>query len=195
MNIRVTVKEEKRELRHKYSALRRSIKPEDRRRYSEAICRNFLSTMSYAHADTVLLYYSINSEVETVELIKTVLASGKRVALPVCRENCEMTFRYITDMAQLGKGFFSAPEPGAECEEFKGSRHAVCVIPAIAFDRQGYRLGYGKGYYDRYLTDPSIVKVGFAYQELFVDKLPRGRFDLASDLVITPKGVFNTGEK
>jgi 5-formyltetrahydrofolate cyclo-ligase len=117
------------------------------------------------------------------------------VGKAVCRENGVMTFKYITDVSQLTKGFFSAPEPREDCEEFKGSRHAVCVIPAIAFDRQGYRLGYGKGYYDRYLTDPSIVKVGFAYDELFVDRLPRGRFDLASDLVITPKGVFNTGEK
>lgn len=195
MNTKVTVKEEKKELRRKYSALRRSISPADRKRYSEEICRIFLDTMAYAHADTVLLYHSINSEVETVELIDKVLASGKRLALPVCRENGVMTFKYITDLSQLTKGFFSAPEPREDCEEFKGSRHAVCVIPAIAFDRQGYRLGYGKGYYDRYLTDPSIVKVGFAYDELFVDKLPRGRFDLASDLVITPKGVFNTGEK
>ncbi len=190
---KLTVRDEKRALRHKYAAIRQSIP--DRLEKSKAICDNFLGTMSYAHADTVLLYHSINQEVDTIGLIATLIASDKRVALPVCRENGEMIFRYLTDMAQLTKGFFSAPEPNSSCEEFISSRHAICVIPAIAFDKKGYRLGYGKGYYDRFLTDPSIVKVGFAYDELFVDTLPKGRFDIACDLVITPKGVFNTGEK
>lgn len=193
MNWKSTVREEKRALRHKYAAIRQSIA--DREEKSREICKNFLGTMSYAHADTVLLYHSINQEVDTTELIRTLIASDKRLALPVCRENGKMIFRYIMSEDQLTKGFFSAPEPSAECEEFTSSRHAICVIPAIAFDREGYRLGYGKGYYDRFLSDPSIVKIGFVYDELFVDKLPRGRFDIACDLIITPKGVFNTGEK
>ncbi len=151
--------------------------------------------MAYRHSDTVLLYYSINNEVDTHPLIDEILRSGKRLALPVCRENGEMIFRYVESLDDLTEGFFSALEPNETCEEFKGARHAVCVIPAIAFDKKGYRIGYGKGYYDRYLTDPSIVKIGFVYDELRVDSLPRGRFDLSSDLVITEKGVFNTGEK
>ncbi len=106
-----------------------------------------------------------------------------------------MTFRYLDDISHLTKGIFSALEPDGTCEEFKISKHPVCVIPAIAFDKKGYRLGYGKGYYDRYLSDPSIVKIGFCYDELFVDTLPKGRFDVACDLVITPKGVFSTREK
>ncbi len=188
-----TVREEKRALRRKYSAIRQAI--DGSKEKSRAICANFLGTMSFAHSDTVLLYHSINKEVETTELIKTLLGTEKRVALPVCRENGEMIFRYIKDMSDLTKGFFSAPEPNDTCEEFKGSKHTICVIPAIAFDKKGYRLGYGKGYYDRFLTDPSIVKVGFVYDELFVDSLPRGRFDIACDLIITPKGVFNPDEK
>ena len=195
MNGKIPVREEKRALRHKYAAIRQAISKDDRLEKSRAICANFLKTMSFAHADVILLYHSINQEVDTTELISTVLKSGKRLALPVCRENGHMFFRYLTSENQLTKGFFSAPEPDESCEKFVSARHALCVIPAIAFDRQGYRLGYGKGYYDRYLTDPSIVKVGFVYHELLVDKLPRGRFDLACDLVITEKGVFNTGEK
>lgn len=190
-----TVRDEKRALRHKYAAIRQAMSKEERLESSRAICKNFLSTMAYAHADVILLYHSINQEVDTTELLKTLISSDKGVALPVCRDNGEMIFRFINSEDDLTKGFFSAPEPNDKCEEFISSRHTLCVIPAIAFDRQGYRLGYGKGYYDRYLTDPSIVKVGFAYDELFVDKLPRGRFDIACDLVITPKGVFNTGEK
>ena len=188
-----TVRDEKMALRHKYAANRQGIS--DRLGKSRAICDNFLNTMAFAHSDTVLLYHSINQEVDTTELIKKLLSSDKRVALPVCSDNGKMIFRYLTDESELTKGFFSAPEPNESCEEFVSSKHTLCVIPAIAFDRDGYRLGYGKGYYDRFLTDPSVVKVGFSYDELFVEKLPRGRFDIACDLIITPKGVFNTGER
>lgn len=190
-----TVRDEKRALRHKYSAIRQKFSKEEIIEKSRAVCANFLGTMSYAHSDCILLYHSINQEIDTTELLKMLLASDKKVALPVCRDNGEMIFRYITDESQLKKGLFSAPEPNESCEEFKASKHTLCVIPAIAFDKNGYRLGYGKGYYDRYLNDTSIVKVGFTYDELFVDRLPRGRFDIACDLVITPKGVFNTVEK
>ncbi len=190
-----TIREEKRALRHTYAGVRQSIPELERLEKSRQICKNFLSSMAYDHSDTVLLYYSINSEVDTQELIDTVLSSSKRLALPVCRENGEMVFRYITSRDDLVKGIFSALEPSDSCEEYSFARHPICVIPAIAFDKAGYRIGYGKGYYDRYLTDPSIVKVGFAYHDLYVDKIPRGRFDLSSDLVITEKGVFNTGEK
>lgn len=192
---KLTVRDKKKELRRKYSSVRNSIPKSERIEKSKAICENFLKTMTFAHSDTVLLYYSINSEVATHELLETLLKSSKRVALPVCYNNGKMCFRYITDLSQLTSGIFSALEPDKSCEEFVSSKHAVCVIPAIAFDKQGYRLGYGKGYYDRYMTDPSIVKVGFVYDELFVDTLPRGRFDMSCDLVITPKGVFNTREK
>ena len=188
-----TVRDEKRALRHKYAAIRQNLP--DRQEKSRAICENFLNTMAFAHSDTVLLYHSINQEVDTTELIRKIIASDKRLALPVCSDNGKMIFRYLTDECELTKGFFSAPEPSDKCEVFISSKHTLCVIPAIAYDRDGYRLGYGKGYYDRFLTDPSIVKVGFAYDELFVERLPRGRFDIACDLIITPKGVFNTGER
>ena len=190
-----SVREEKRALRRKFGTMRQEMSQDDRLEKSRAICKGFLSSMAYVHSDTVLLYYSINSEVDTQELIDTILESGKRLALPVCRENSEMVFRYINSRDDLVKGFFSALEPKEGLEEFKEAKHPICVIPAIAFDKEGYRIGYGKGYYDRYLTDPSIVKIGFIYDNLFVDKLPRGRFDLNCDLVITERGVFNTGEK
>lgn len=192
---KTTVREEKRMLRRKYSALRAGIPPHERLEKSRQICESFLNTLAYKHADTVLLYYSINNEVNTHPLIEAILGDGKRVALPVCLENSKMVFRYINSMDTLKKGLFSALEPDDDCEEFTPSPRTICVIPAIAFDRKGYRLGYGKGYYDRYLTDPSIVKIGFCYDALLVDSLPRGRFDLSCDLVITERGVFNTDEK
>ena len=162
---------------------------------SEKIAEYFLESDIYQNADTVLMYLSINREVRTRALVDRILADGKRLALPVCFDNGKMTFKYITSRNNLVKGRFSAPEPDMTCEEYQGGVPTVCVIPAIAFDRNGFRLGYGKGYYDRYLSRFDVVRVGFSFEELLVDSLPHGRYDAACDAVITEKGVYFTGEK
>lgn len=185
----------KNELRRKYSSLRASIPDELHREASEKIAEYFLESDIYKNADTVLMYLSINREVRTRALVDRILSDGKRLALPVCFDDGKMTFKYITSRESLVKGKFSAPEPDDTCEEYHGGVPTVCVIPAIAFDRRGYRLGYGKGYYDRYLSRFDVVRVGFSFDELLVDSLPHGRFDAACDAVITEKGVYLTGEK
>jgi 5-formyltetrahydrofolate cyclo-ligase len=187
-----TVRDEKRALRHKYAAIRQGIS--DRLGKSRAICDNFLNTMAFAHSDTVLLYHSINQEVDTTELIKKLLSSDKRVALPVCSDNGKMIFRYLTDESELTKGFFSAPEPNESCEEFVASKHTLCVIPAIAFDRDGYRLGYGKGYYDRYLSKYKGSTIGVCYSENMQDELFHGKYDRSVDLVVTDKEIITVKE-
>lgn len=154
-----------------------------------------MSTDEYKKADAVLLYVSINREVRTKNLIDRILADKKRLALPVCFENGIMEFRYINSKKDLTRGLFSAPEPKSDCELFTGSQNAVCVIPALSFDRDGYRLGYGKGYYDRYLSGFRVFRVGFCFNALFEEKLPKGRFDKKVDMIITEKGVWYTDEK
>ena len=175
--------------------MRAAIPDEQHREASEKIAQLFLESDFYKNADTVLLYLSINREVRTRALVDQILADKKRLALPVCYDMGKMTFKYITSRDSLVKGKFSAPEPDDTCEEYVGGVPTVCVIPAIAFDKQGYRLGYGKGYYDRYLSRFNVLRVGFSFDELFVDSLPHGRYDAACDAVITEKGVYFTGEK
>ena len=186
-----TVREEKRALRRKFAAERQAIPEKERLEKSRAICNNFLSSMAYDHSDTVLLYYSINSEVDTQELIDSVLASGKRLALPVCRENSEMIFRYIESREDLTKGFFSALEPKAGLEEFKEARHAICVIPAIAFDKEGYRIGYGKGYYDMFLKDMTALKIGVCHSFQLVDEIPSEPHDIKMDMIVTEREIWS----
>ena len=89
------------------------------------------------------------------------------MALPVCLENSKMVFRYIKSLDALKKGLFSALEPDDTCEKFQNSPRTICIIPAIAFDKKGFRLGYGKGYYDRYLArypKCKTIAVGFDLQ-------------------------------
>ena len=192
---KLSVRDEKIILRKKYSSQRSSIPDEYHHDASEKIATLFLESDAYRKSEAVLMYMSINREVRTRALVDRILADGKRLALPVCFDNGRMTFRYITSRDMLVKGKFSAPEPDDTCEEYKGNIPTVCIIPAIAFDRKGYRLGYGKGYYDRYLSRFNVTRVGFCFEELVVDSLPHGRYDAACDLVITEKGVYFTGEK
>lgn len=191
---RPSIRDEKNALRKVYSSRRASIGDSEHREFSERIAEHFLNSEEYKRAEAVLLYLSINREVRTRALVDRILKDGKRLALPVCFDEGRMTFRYINDKKQLTRGFFSAPEPDESCEEYQGEVATVCVIPAIAFDKNGYRLGYGKGYYDRYLSRFDVVRVGFCFSELFVDSLPHGRFDAACDMVITEKGVFRPNE-
>ena len=185
-----TLRDKKNALRKVYSSRRASIPDEAHRIASDKIAEDFFTSDLYRESDAVLMYLSINREVRTRTLVERILADGKRLALPVCFENGRMTFRYITSREQLVKGKFSAPEPSEECEEYRGGISTVCVIHAIAFDRNGYRLGYGKGYYDRYLSRFDVKRVGFCFEELLVDELPHGRYDAACDAVITEKGVY-----
>ena len=123
-------------------------------------------------------------------MVDRILADGKRLALPVCFDNGRMTFRYITDKSQLVKGKFSAPEPNETCEEYVGNTPTVCVIPAIAFDKAGYRLGYGKGYYDRFLSLYNCKAIGIAFDECVCDELPHGMHDYKIDCLITDKEEY-----
>ena len=190
-----SVKERKNELRKKFLSLRASFTKDEHIAMSGTINDLFLNSTEYKNAKTVLLYVSINSEVRTRTLIDRILLDGKRIALPVSFSEGKMVFRYIKDKKDLVKGRFSAPEPSAECEEYNGEAPAVCVIPAIAFDKKGYRLGYGGGYYDRYLKKYNLVRVGFCFDRLLVDSLPCGRFDTSCDMIITEKGIYYVDEK
>ena len=195
MTKKPSLRDLKNELRRIYSSKRAAIDDKRHKEASDAITDLFLSSDIYKSADAVLLYLSINREVRTKNLFEQILKDGKRLALPVCFEKGKMTFRYVTGKECLVKGKFSAPEPSDQCEEYTGGIPTVCVIPAIAFDKNGYRLGYGKGYYDRYLSRFDVVRVGFSFDELFVDSLPHGKYDAACDAVITEKGVHYTVEK
>ena len=109
-----------------------------------------------------------------------------------------MEFRTIADLqTDLAPGKFGIPEPIPACPLFEknGRSSALILVPALAFDKDGYRLGYGKGYYDRYLEDFVVTSVGLVYYDFIADRLPRGRFDRAVDLLATEKGVHVIDQK
>lgn len=180
----------KNELRQKYKSLRRNI--ENKEDKGKSICEKFISSELFKNAQEILCYYPLGYEVNTVEIIETALSSNKKVALPLCVDkNGKMEFYYINSIADLKKGSFSIMEPDTEkcvkCTEFS---NAVCLVPALSFDLKGYRLGYGKGYYDRFLEKFTYISAGLCYNELIAEELPHDSYDKKVDYIFTDNQIF-----
>lgn len=190
---KVNIKELKTEIRNTYKEKRKTISLEDRKLMDSAICKKFLSLSSYRFADTVLLYSPLKYEIDTLTIATDALSKGKKVAFPRCIEDNQMVYHYISSLDDLSPGMYGIREPNDTLPIFTpaAADRVICVLPAIVYDKSGYRLGYGKGYYDRFLSDFKGTKAGLIYSDYILENIPHGRFDLRSDFVITEKGVIS----
>lgn len=181
----------KNELRQKYRALRDSFGEEFIEKVSISICENLTKCQEFQTADTVLLYYPIKSEISPLPLFEICLKMGKNVAFPVCQnENSTLIFRKITTLGELSESTFGILEPGSNCENVKYTQNTLCVVPALAVARDGHRLGYGKGFYDRFLADFRGTSIGFSYSSLVLDTIPHDKHDIKLDIIITESEVL-----
>ena len=187
-------------IREKHKKIRENILPDKKSELDTKICNRVLSLVSYRYAETVLMYAPVNSEIDISPIAEAALATGKRVAYPRCIPGSyEMEFHYISSLGELSLGTMNIPEPDASAPifDFKNVAYrdkCLCIIPALAFDKRGYRIGYGKGYYDRYLSRFDCIRAGVIYSELIADNLPKGRFDLKVDFIVSEKGVTLVNE-
>ncbi len=185
------IKQQKDAVREKYRPLRRDVPDDVRRARDGAILDRVRALVSYRHADTVLLYAPMADEVDVMPLAKDAWASGKRVAFPRCHDGAHtMDFHIVSSEKELLPGAFglSEPPPDAPIYNFTvDTGSAICIIPGLVFDRGGYRVGYGRGYYDRYLSAFPGSKVGVVHHDFLLPAVPRGRFDLAVDIVLTDR--------
>lgn len=187
------LREEKNILRAEYKRRRADISAEKKRELDATICAEITSLACFRFADTVLLYSPIGSEIDLTPVAEEAIARGKRVAYPVCNiEDCTLTFRYVKSSADLVSGSYSIGEPSADSEEFGGESNSICIVPALSFDRGGFRIGYGKGYYDRFLKSFGGTAIGAVYSELLSEELPRGFYDLAVGVIVTERGSIIT---
>jgi 5-formyltetrahydrofolate cyclo-ligase len=193
------IKEQKNALRKSFLERRSSIPDEYKDKLDSKILSRFMSLAVYRYADTVLVYYPVKGEIDVRPLISAALSVGKKVALPRCEsKGSVMNFHYINSLDELENGRFGLFEPPVQNEKFCiGEQNGRCavIIPALAYDRMGYRLGYGKGFYDRYFSSSGISTVGLIYSDLLADKLPHGRYDIAVDLLVSEKEVKIVGKE
>ncbi|MBO5845574.1 MAG: 5-formyltetrahydrofolate cyclo-ligase [Clostridia bacterium] len=187
------LRKEKNILRAEFKLRRAEIAKKNKQELDRDISAEICSLACFRFADTVLLYSPIGSEIDLSAVAYEALSKGKRVAFPVCNtDDCTLTFRYVSALGELEDGSYSIKEPSADAEQFGNEENSVCIVPALSFDRCGFRIGYGKGYYDRFLKAFRGTAIGAVYSELLCDSLPRGFYDLAVDVIVTERGSIIT---
>ena len=171
------------ELRKLLLSKRNSFTKDYRTRAGNTVCENPQLLKQLNTAETVLCYMSIGSELPTDGIMAYCLKNGIRIAAPVCiGEN--ILFRYINSTDDLESGSFSVPEPKAYCIPAEITPTAVCITPAVCYNENGFRIGYGKGYYDRFFAQNKCIKIGLCYEELITEFSPDDN-DVAVDMIVT----------
>lgn len=152
---------------------------------------NVLALPAYQAAQTVFCYISVGSEVDTLWLIEEMLASGKTVCVPRCEAKGVMHAYAITSLDELEEGVLGIPTASKTSELIAPDAIDFAVVPCVACDRSGSRLGYGGGYYDRYLAIASrATKAILCREGLLVASLPSEEHDVLADIIITDKEVI-----
>jgi 5-formyltetrahydrofolate cyclo-ligase len=184
----------KSELRQKYRSLRQAMPQEIKEQKDAAIAAQVRRLWQYQHNNVLLIYVSTSIEVDTFRIIHQALADGKRVAVPRCvPDTRHMEFYYIDSTDELAPGMFGVLEPKPDvCRLYKESDGGLCIVPAFSYDWSGYRLGYGKGYYDRFLSQFDGNIVGICYSDCVQRSLPHGRYDRPVELLVTESYLRRT---
>lgn len=185
---------EKKELRRKLKRMRTEFPAERKAVCDKKISDAFLKSTTFRLTDTILCYYSVEGEVSTLEIISAALARNLNVCLPRCTKDKSgqdiMIFHRVSSLEQLKKGMYNIPEPPDTLPVFTPKGHCVCIVPGLAFDKKGYRIGYGKGYYDRFLKNFCGTKLGLCYCDFMRESVPTGKYDSKVDMIITEKGII-----
>ncbi|MBP3305073.1 MAG: 5-formyltetrahydrofolate cyclo-ligase [Oscillospiraceae bacterium] len=170
-------------LRKSIRERKRAMTPAEIEEKSRILGEKFLSSEAYKNAAAVYGYLPYNQEVRTVPMLRQALADGKRVAVPKVYGD-EMKFLYITDFDRVEKGYAGIPEPvddGPVAED----PTALVLMPGLAIDPEGHRIGYGGGFYDKFLAkEPRHPTLALCYDFQMLPKLETEEFDIPVDWVI-----------
>jgi 5-formyltetrahydrofolate cyclo-ligase len=181
-------------LRTAYLELRRALAPAQVAASSQAICSRLCGLALYQQTGLLHTYVSSKgNEVDTQELIRTSLESGKRVCVPVVRPGTRrLAHAEVRDLAQLRPGRWGLYQPAEGHGEWLADLDAIdlVIVPGLAFDPLGHRLGLGGGYYDRFLARVRAPKIGLTYQELVLPEIPHETHDMLVDIVVTENQVY-----
>ena len=148
------------------------------------------SLKEFIAARNIMLYCSVKREPATPEIAKIAFAAGKTVAYPLCYRNGIMQARIVADLSRLKPAMLGIPAPSETDPAIDPEDLDLIIVPALTYDKSGFRLGYGGGYYDRYLAGISAFTVGIARDRLIRDELPGEPHDIAVKCVITESGIL-----
>lgn len=174
---------DKKELRRTIRERKRAMTEEEIVSRSEALGVLFAQSEAYKTAKTIYGYLPYNQEVRTVPMLEQALKDGKKVAVPKVYGD-EMKFLYLDDLTQVAKGYAGIPEPIAD-EPVADDETALVLMPGLAFDPQGHRIGYGGGFYDKFLAaEPNHPTLALCYEFQMLPQLHTEEHDIPVDTVL-----------
>ncbi len=189
--------DDKKAFRKAMLAKRDAIPYENRIEADEARNERIRNWEVYHNAELLLFYVSYRSEADTLQLLKKALEAGRNVAVPKVM-GTDMVFYRITEFSQLIEGYKGILEPDrSRCEAVTSvfPQRTILFVPGCAFDQKGGRMGYGGGFYDRFMEQyPDVLRVALAYEEQLVEEVPREAHDKEVDVVITEARMVQTPE-
>lgn len=185
----------KRSLRQEMHARRRALSHAEWQASSRLAQQNLLALEEYRRANCIALYSAVHNETDTADILPDAFGSGKRVLFPVvCGQ--EMVLRRVTGFDCLESGCFGILEPCATGGDYAADEADLIVVPGVAFDMDGHRIGFGKGFYDRFLDHPGRKAhlVGLCHDfQLIGESIPAEGHDIRMEIIVTDKRIIRCG--
>ncbi|OPJ55235.1 5-formyltetrahydrofolate cyclo-ligase [Alkalithermobacter paradoxus] len=183
----------KKEFRKKVLALRKKQNADEITQNSSLIFDNLCSIREFEDSNTVMVYLDFNNEVKTDKIIKHLLSLNKRVLIPITiLKTKELIPSQIMDIEnETFISTFGIREPKREfIRKVNKNEIDLVIVPGVAFDKNGYRLGYGGGFYDKFLSDLNCITVGIAFEFQIFDCIPKEDHDIKLDYIVSEKRVI-----
>ena len=186
------IAEEKKNLRRQVREELSALTADELRESDDALFARFLALPQVEAAQTVFTFWGMpGREPETERLIETLLARGKTVGLPRMLPERGMEVRAYDPVRPLATAVFGIREPGEDCPLIPKEKIDLVLVPALCYDRAGYRLGFGGGYYDRWLADFSGVRIGLCRRTVLRERVPAESHDSRVDLLLTEEDCLS----
>ena len=182
--------EQKAALRAELRLRRAALSQEERAKRNKSSCERLLPLLD--GVKVLLLFYPKGAEIDLRPVFHAARAGGLPCAFPRCgEEKGKMEFYYVSDLDKLEAGAYGIREPKKDAIPVTDLTDALILVPALAFDREGHRIGYGGGYYDRYLRRCGARAIGVIYEELLADSLPHEPHDVSVDAIVTEGRILS----
>lgn len=180
---------DKKELRKKFTKIRAKI--ENKEEKDKKIRNNLKNLESYKNAKSVFVFISYKSEVDTKKIIDMIIEDGKKLLVPLVKgsEMIAVEAKGIEDLEPNKMGILE-PKDGEEVLDVD-----LTITPGLAFDKEGYRLGYGGGFYDKFFAKVDTIRMGIGYSEQIVDEVVHEEYDKKLNYLLTDKGIIEFGAK
>ena len=181
---------DKKKIRQELILKRKSIDKSEKIIYDKRISRLIIGTSFFEEARNGLIFASTSDEFDTKHIVKACRERNKKVFYPRCTDkNGNMNFFEVSCESDLSIGMFGIFEPTVKCKKYVPEKNDIVIVPALSVDSRFYRIGYGRGYYDRFLKDFQGVSICPCYDEMLADILPADEFDIKIDVLVTQRIV------